>query len=230
MQTSRTSYASSASTTQALFSRIYAWMTAGLLVTAAVAFASYTTGALLTLMSYGRFALIGVIIVELGVVWYLSSRINSLSVSAAAGLFLAYAALNGLTISVVLFAFTLGSTASVFLITALMFAGTSVYGFTTGRDMSSWGSILFMGLFGLIIASVVNLFLRSEMLGWIVSFVGVLLFTALTAYDTQKLKALSETVEGEVETGRLAILGALTLYLDFINLFLFLVRILGRRR
>ena len=230
MQTSRTSYASSASATQALFSRIYAWMTAGLLVTAAVAFASYTTGALLTLMSYGRFALIGVIIVELGVVWYLSARINSLSVSAAAGLFLAYAALNGLTISVVLFAFTLGSTASVFLITALMFAGTSVYGFTTGRDMSSWGSILFMGLFGLIIASVVNLFLRSEMLGWIVSFVGVLLFTALTAYDTQKLKALSETVEGEVETGRLAILGALTLYLDFINLFLFLVRILGRRR
>ena len=216
--------------TAALFPRIYGWMTAGLLVTAAVALLVSTSEAVLSLVFGNRLVFFGAILVELGVVAFLSARIHVLSQAAAAGLFLFYAALNGVTISVILLVYTAASVASVFLITGLTFALMSVIGMTTKRDLSGWGGLLMMGVVGLVVALVVNLFLGSDTLAWVISLVGVGLFVALTAYDTQKLKALAAEVDGPADTGRLAILGALTLYLDFINLFLFLVRLLGRRR
>jgi uncharacterized protein len=210
--------------------RAYGWMTIGLFVTAAVAFFVVRSEALLSLVLGSRLTLIGLVIVQLGLVVFLSARVHRLSTPTAAALFLLYSALTGLTLSVVLLVYTAASIASVFVITGLTFAAMTVYGFTTGRDLTAWRSLLLMGLVGVILASVVNWFLGSGTLSWIISFVGVAVFVGLTAHDAQKLKHLAAEVEGTPEAGRLAILGALTLYLDFINLFLFLLRLLGQRR
>ena len=155
-----------------------------------------------------------------------------MSINTATALFIAYSILTGVTLASIFIVFTQESIASVFFISAGTFAAISLYGYTTKRDLSNWRTYLLMGLIGLIIASVVNWFMHSEMLYWIISYVGVLVFVGLTAYDTQKIKQMalvSYNQEGEISQ-KIALLGALTLYLDFINLFIYLLRIFGRRK
>ncbi len=212
-----------------LLARVYGWMFAGLLVTAVVALLTVSSPFMLNTVIGNPILFFGLIIAELGLVWYLSARVMTMSTQTASALFLLYSALNGVTLSVVLLAYTGASVASVFVISSLMFASVSAWGMTTKRDMSGWGTYLFMGLIGLIIAMVVNLFLGSGPMDFLISIIGVLLFVGLTAYDTQKIKNMGYEVEGEATIARLAILGALSLYLDFVNLFLFLLRLLGRR-
>ena len=146
-------------------------------------------------------------------------------------MFIAYSVVNGATLSVIFLVYDLGSIGLTFLVTAGMFGAMSLYGFLTGRDLSSWGNLLMMALVGIIIASLVNLFLKSEMLMWVVTYIGILLFVGLTAYDTQRIKRMIYS-EAEVDATmqKLALLGALSLYLDFINLFLYMLRLLGNRR
>jgi uncharacterized protein len=213
-----------------VMSRVYAWMTAGLLVTAAVA--SFVAGSeALTDAIFGNPMLfIGLFVVQIVAVIGLSAGINRLAPAVATAIFMGYAAINGLTLSAVFLAYTEASLASTFVITAGTFGAMSLYGYTTKRDLSTVGNIAVMALIGVLIASVVNIFLRSEGLYWIISYAGVLIFVALTAWDTQKIKNLSQQVMSETDAGRVAVIGALTLYLDFINLFLFLLRILGGRR
>lgn len=210
--------------------RTYAWMTVGLVVTAAVAFVVASSEALLSVVIGNRLVFFGAIIAQLGLVVTLSRVALRVSTAMAATLFLVYAALNGVTLSVMLLVYTGASIASVFDITALTFAGMALYGATTKRDLTSLGSLLMMGLLGLIVALVVNWFLQSETLYWILSIAGVGIFVGLTAYDAQRLQHLAAEVEGTPEASRLAIVGALVLYLDFINLFIFLLRLLGQRR
>ena len=157
--------------------------------------------------------------------------INKIPAIVATLVFLAYAALNGVTFSIIFLVYSLGSIAYTFFITAAMFGATSVFGFITKMDLSRIGGILMMALIGLIIASVVNIFVASEIFDWIISYVGVAIFVGLTAYDTQKIKNMSSGIDSSSEEGgKASIMGALALYLDFINLFLFLLRIMGRRR
>lgn len=173
----------------------------------------------------------GVILAELGLVVWLSGRINSMNASMAIGLFLLYSALNGLTFSILFLVYTSASIASTFFITAGTFGVTSAYGYFTKKDLSSIGNIAFMGLIGIIIATIVNIFVHSEMLYWGITYIGVLVFVGLTAYDTQKMKKMSLELDVESEEGsKGAIMGALALYLDFINMFIFLLRIFGNRR
>jgi hypothetical protein len=214
----------------AFFNNVYAWMSAGLALTAVVAWYVSTNEALLSWI-FGSGIWIGLIVVELILVFTISAAVNRLSPSAATGLFLLYAALNGLTLSVIFLVYTGSSIAGTFLATAGTFAGTSVYGMVTKRDLTRLGSLLFMALIGLIIASVVNMFWANSTLYWIITYAGVAIFIGLTAYDTQRLKAIAvQTANDPRMAARLAINGALKLYLDFINLFLLLLRILGDRR
>jgi FtsH-binding integral membrane protein len=186
---------------------------------------------LLELIFSSSFGFIGLILAELALVFWISSGIQRMSSNMAIGLFLLYSVLNGMTLSVLLIAYTGASVASTFFITAGMFGAMSVYGYTTKQDLSSWGNLLFMALIGLILASVVNIYLQSSGLYWLINYIGVLVFVGLTAYDTQKIKQIAAQVIVESEEGRkVAILGALTLYLDFINMFIFMLRILGNRR
>ncbi|MBI9112540.1 Bax inhibitor-1/YccA family protein [Maridesulfovibrio ferrireducens] len=219
---------------------VYNWMSLGLLMTAAVAWFTASTPAVLNLVFaqnaagvYGPTMLFWVALVgEIGLVFYLSARISSLSASAATGLFMAYSGLNGLTLSVLLLAYTASSIFQTFLVTAGMFAALSLYGLTTKKDLTGMGSFMFMGLFGIIIASVVNMFMQSSAMDFVISVIGVIVFAGLTAYDSQKLKVMGESVPSGDETAlrRGTIMGALTLYLDFINLFLFLLRFMGTAR
>lgn len=174
----------------------------------------------------------GLLIAEVAVVLLLTWMLNRLSFLAATVMFIAYAVLNGVTCSVYFLKFTSESIASTFFITAGTFGALSLYGMFTKRDLSSIGRILFMSLIGLIIASLVNLFMRNEMIYWIISYAGVAIFVGLTAYDTQKIKQMLEVHGTEVNdtTQKLALMGALTLYLDFINLFIYLLRIMGSRK
>lgn len=210
-----------------LIRQVYAWMGAGLLVTALMAFFTISTPALLNGVVGNRLVFYGLMFGELGLVVALSAAINRLSATAATFMFIAYSALNGVTFSAIFLIYTADSISSTFLITAGMFGGMSAYGYMTRRDLTSWGSFLFMGLIGVVIASLVNIFMQSNSVSWIISCVGVIVFTGLTAYDTWKIKALAV---GNAEGRKPAILGALTLYLDFINLFLMMLRLLGRRR
>jgi hypothetical protein len=208
-------------------SAVYGWMTGGLALTAAVAYAVASSPAALEAIVGNRIVFFGLIIAELGLVVALSAMVNRLSAAAAGGLFALYSALNGATLSVVLLAYTGSSVAVAFVSTAGTFGAMSLYGTVTRRDLTSWGSFLFMGLVGVVIASLVNLFLRSTMLSWVVSCMGVVVFTGLTAYDTQKLRALARAGGGPAA---LPVSGALSLYLDFVNLFLSLLRLFGSRR
>ncbi len=211
--------------------KVYLWMTFALTLTGFVAYRTTQSEFLLELIFSSSFGLIGLILVELALVFWIMSGIQRMSSNMAIGLFLLYSVLNGMTLSVLLIAYTGASVASTFFITAGMFGAMSIYGYTTKQDLSSWGNLLFMALFGLILASVVNIFLQSSELYWLISYIGVLVFVGLTAYDTQKIKQLAAQVIVESEVGRkVAILGALTLYLDFINMFIFMLRILGNRR
>ncbi len=168
-------------------------------------------------------------IAELGLVFYLSARVNKIAPATASGLFLLYSALNGATLAMIFLAYTGTSIATTFAVTAGMFGALALYGTTTKRSLAGVGQFVFMGLIGVILASVVGMFVKSEGLQFVISIVGVIVFTGLTAWDAQKLKAMAVAVpEGQV--GSYAVVGALSLYLDFINLFLFMLRFLGGRR
>jgi len=209
---------------------VYNWMAVGLGLTALVAFVVASNYSLLQLMYSLRFPLI---IGELALVFILSARIQRMSASTATGLFLFYSALNGATLSVIFVAYTMSSIASTFVVCALTFAGCSAYGWVTKRDLTSLGSFFIMGLIGVVIASLINMFIRSSAMTMIISYVGVLVFVGLTAYDTQKLKDMALSQPSGLDAAVIrkgAIMGALTLYLDFINMFLFLLNILGGRR
>jgi FtsH-binding integral membrane protein len=207
-------------------------MTLALGISGVTAIAVANSPQLLELLYGNGLALFIVFIAQLGLVWLISARISSMSINTATALFIAYSILTGVTLASIFIVFTQESIASVFFISSGTFAVISLYGYTTKRDLSNWRTYLLMGLIGLIIASVVNWFMHSEMLYWIISYVGVLVFVGLTAYDTQKIKQMalvSYNQEGEISQ-KIALLGALTLYLDFINLFIYLLRIFGRRK
>jgi FtsH-binding integral membrane protein len=210
-----------------LIRQVYAWMGAGLAITAFLALVTLSSPTLLSAITGNRLVFYGLILGELGLVFTLSGAIDRLSPTVATLLFIAYSALNGVTLSVVALVYTADSIASTFVTTAAMFGAMSAYGYMTRRDLSSWGSFLFMGLIGVVIASVVNIFVGSSAVSWIISGLGVIVFTGLTAYDTWKIKAMAAAGAGGRKP---AILGALTLYLDFINLFLMLLRFTGQRR
>jgi FtsH-binding integral membrane protein len=210
-----------------LIRQVYAWMSCGLLLTALMAFVTVSSPTLLNAVTGNRLIFYGLMIGELALVVALSAAINRLSATTATLLFVAYSALNGITLSIILLIYTAESIASTFVVTAGMFGAMSAYGLLTRRDLSGWGNFLFMGLIGIVIASVVNIFMRNDAVSWVVSAVGVVVFTGLTAYDNWKIKALAAS---GMEGRKPAILGALTLYLDFINLFLMLLRLFGRRR
>ena len=171
-----------------------------------------------------------IILAPLGLVMVLSYGLNRLSLPAAQGLFWAYSALMGLSMSTVFLVYTYSSIARVFFITAAMFGAMSLYGYTTRRDLSRMGSFLFMGLIGIVIAMLVNIFLQSPAIYWAISVVGVLVFTGLTAYDTQSIKEMYYEGDGYELAGKKSIMGALRLYLDFINLFMMLLRLMGTAR
>ena len=212
-----------------LIRRVYVWMCAALFITAGTAYRVSNSEELLRIVFSSKLSFFGIIIAQFVIVWFLSARIKTLSFTTATIMFALYSVLMGVTMSCIFMAYTQSSIASTFLITAGTFAVMSIYGFTTKKDLTSWGNLLFMALVGLIIAMLVNFFLKSSMMDLIISCIGVLIFVGLTAYDTQKIKALlnQETTE---ENQKMALLGSLMLYLDFINLFLFLLRIFGRRR
>jgi FtsH-binding integral membrane protein len=227
------SLSSQAVRTRSLLRNTYLWMTGGLALTGVVAFGVASNQAVVQALVSNMILFFGLIVGELILVIYLSRRIMTLSPGAAVGGFALFAALNGVTLSLIFIAYTGTAIARVFFITAGTFAGVSLYAATTRRDLSGIGQYLFMGLIGIIIASLVNFFLRSETLYWIISYIGVAVFVGLTAYDTQIIKRWSDQQGdslAEADFMRLSILGALKLYLDFINLFLFFLRIFGRRR
>ncbi len=206
---------------------VYRWMTAGLALTALVAYGVATSEAALRLVVGNRIVFFGLVIAELALVITLSAAVQRLSAATAGALFLLYSALNGATLSVVLLVYTGASVALAFVTTAATFGAMSVYGTVTRRDLASWGSFLFMGLIGVVIASIVNVFLHSNMLSFVVSCVAVIVFTGLAAYDTQKLRAIARAGGG---SAAMPVNGALALYLDFVNLFLAVLRLLGDRR
>lgn len=211
--------------------RVYNWMAAGLAITGFMAFYVSSSPAMINILFGNPIVPIILIIAQIGLVFWLASRVMQMSVSQATGVFLLYAGLTGVTFSTLFVVYTSASITSTFLVTAGTFGAMSLYGYTTKKDLTSWGSFLFMGLIGLIIASVVNMFMQNSMMSTIISYVGVLIFVGLTAYDTQKIKEMNIIGnEGTDEDTKEAIQGALTLYLDFINLFLMLLRLMGDRR
>jgi len=216
---------------QAFLTKVYGWMMLGLLVTALSSFFTLTNESLLRFVFSSKMSFYAIIIAQFGIVIFLSARIQKMSASMAKALFVLYSAITGLTLASIFFVFTAESIASTFIITALMFGSMAFYGYVTKRDLTGVGQFMMMGLFGVVIASVVNIFMRSDSLGWIVSFISVIVFTGLTAYDTQKMKAMAYVMlDGEEVAAKGAIIGALQLYLDFINLFLALLRLFGNRR
>ncbi|MCO6549508.1 MULTISPECIES: Bax inhibitor-1/YccA family protein [unclassified Gilliamella] len=214
---------------QTYMSHVYGWMTVGLLLTALVAWFASNNYELLNVLYQGMWVLL---IAEFALVFAISGLINRLSGAVATTLFMLYSVLNGCTFSIYFIVYTSSSIASVFFITAGMFAALALYGYTTKRDLSGFGRFLFMGLVGIIIASLVNIFMQSQPLMWAITYIGVFVFAGLTAYDTQKLKELGDQLSQDDPNmfRRFVILGALTLYLDFINLFIMLLRIFADRR
>ena len=211
--------------------KVFGWMSVALAITGAMAMYTATNESLLSFVFGSKITFIGLIILEFFLVGFLSARIRRMNANTATAIFIGYSLLNGLTLSGIFLSFSLGSIASTFFITAGTFAVFAVVGYTTKTDLTRLGSLLFMAVIGIIIASVVNMFLGSEQLDYIISFVGVLVFTGLVAYDTQKIKEMNIIGnEGTDEDRKEAIMGALTLYLDFINLFIFLLRLFGDRK
>lgn len=214
----------------ALMRKVYLWMTMALVITGFTAYGVATTPGILMAIATNRILFFGLIIAEFALVIGLSAAINRLSLSMATLMFVLYSVINGATLSLIFVLYTMSSIASVFFITAGTFAVMALIGYTTKTDLTSLGKILFMALIGLLIATVVNLFLKSTGLQLIVSYIGVLVFVGLTAYDSQKIKHMLMTAEDAGETTqKIALLGSLTLYLDFVNLFLYLLRIFGKR-
>jgi FtsH-binding integral membrane protein len=213
-----------------LISRVYAWMTAGLAVTGATAAITATTPALLALVYDNFLVFILLIVAQFALVIAITGAIARLTTATATALFLLYAALNGLTLAGLLLRYTGASIALAFFITAGTFAAMSLFGYVTKRDLTAVGSLAIMALLGVILGSLVNFFLRNEALYWLLTYAGIVIFVGLIAADTQKIKRiLARAAQGEA-AGRAVIIGALMLYLDFLNLFLNLLRIFGRRR
>ncbi len=211
---------------------VYNWMAIGLSLTGFAAYYVSNSEPLLQLIFGNRLIFFGLIAAELILVFSLVARVGKMRASSATAMFILYSALNGITLSAIFLIYTRSSITSTFFISAATFIACSIYGMTTKRDLTSLGSFMVMGLFGIIIASVVNLFIRSSGMSLIISYIGVFVFIGLTAYDTQKLKTMALSQPSDLEAGVVrkgAIIGALTLYLDFINLFLMLLRILGGR-
>ncbi len=212
-------------------SRVYAWMAVGLGVSALASYWLLMQPGLLRMMVVNPMAMILLIVAEIGLVIWLSAGVMRMSVPLATTVFLIYSFLNGVTLTPILLIYTSISVYSTFAITAGTFLFFSVYGMTTKKDLTSIGNLMVMGLIGIILAGVVNLFLKSPVLYWISTFVGIAVFLGLVAWDTQKLKSIHAMgFESEEMQKKVAILGALTLYLDFINLFILLLRIFGKRR
>lgn len=209
--------------------RVYLTMTLGLLITAFTSLFCASSYSVISFFVQNSWAMWVLVIAELGIVFGVSAGINRLSTGTATALFILFAVINGLMLFPIFYAYTGESIAKTFFITAGTFGAMTIYGYCTNRDLSRWGSILFMALIGLIIASLVNIFVGSDTMGWIISIVGVLIFVGLTAWDTQQIKTMALTAPGAA-AGRLAVLGALTLYLDFINMFLYLLRFFGDSR
>jgi FtsH-binding integral membrane protein len=211
------------------FNAVYAWMAAGLALTALVAWWVSTRPDLI--MQMGRGTFLGLLVVELILVMAISAATERLSPAVATVLFLVYAALNGLSLSGIFYVYTHATLAGAFVVTAGMFGAMSLYGMFTRRDLSGWGSVLFMALVGLVLASIVSLFWHNSALATVINYAGVLIFVGLTAYDTQKLKYVATATANDARAAaRLSVNGALMLYLDFLNLFLLLLRIMGNRR
>ena len=211
---------------------VYNWMAIGLALTGFVAFYVANTPSIQQIVFGNPIVFYGLIIGELALVFFLIARVQKLKATTATALFVFYAALNGVVFSSIFLVYTATSITSTFFVCAATFAACSIYGMTTKRDLTSIGGFMTMGLIGIIIASVVNIFIRSSAMHMIIGYVGVLVFVGLTAYDTQKLKAMALSQPADIGAATVrkgAIMGALTLYLDFINLFLMLLRILGNR-
>lgn len=216
----------------ALIRNVYTWMTLALAITGLVALYMAKSLTLLSFILGNSFAFWVLLLSEIGLVWYLSARIQNIKFTTATILFILYSILNGMTLSVIFITYTMSSIASTFFITAGTFGAMALFGYVTKKDLTRIGSLCFMGIIGIIIASIVNIFLHSSMMNLIISLVGVLLFVGLTAYDSQKIKQLlsDEDIEINESTQKIALMGAMTLYLDFVNLFLYLLRLLGDRK
>lgn len=211
--------------------KVYSWMCLAMIITGGVAMYTASSDVLMNMVFGNNYVFIGLIILEFVAVGVLVGLINKMTASIATFIFIVYSVFNGLTLSAIFTIYTSESIASTFFITAGTFGAMSLYGYLTKTDLTRWGNLFFMALIGLIIASIVNYFMQSTMLYWITTCAGVLIFTGLTAYDTQKIKNTNIIGnEGTDQDHKEAIMGALTLYLDFINLFLYLLRIFGRRR
>ncbi len=215
----------------AFMSRVYGWMAFALALSALAAAATVSTPGLLRLVVGSRVVFFALILGELGLVLYLGAAIGRMSLAAARTMLILYSVLNGLTLSAIFLAYTAESIGTTFLVAGATFGATSMYGYVTKRDLSRLGSFLFMGLIGIVIASLVNIFLRNDAVYWVTTYAGVIVFVGLAAYDTQKIKAMgAQGGVGSDAGGKVAVVGALALYLDFVNLFLMLLRLLGRRR
>ncbi|AFP85783.1 FtsH-interacting integral membrane protein [secondary endosymbiont of Heteropsylla cubana] len=219
-------------TIQPFMAQVYGWMTCGLLLTAFVAWYAARTPILLQFIFSNHLVFFSLMIVQLVVVFILSNMVNRLSSMLATSFFMLYSALTGLTLASIFILYASSSIASTFVITSGMFGVMTVYGYTTKQDLTSFNNLLLMTLIGVGLASLVNLWLKSTMLTWLVTYTGVLLFVGLTAYDTQKLKKINTQLSlgNREQFHKESIFGALTLYLDFINLFLMFLRIFGNRR
>ncbi len=206
-------------------------MSAALALSALAAATTVSTPGFLDLVIGNRIVFFGLIVAEVGLVLYLSTAVSRMSLAAARATLIVYSLLNGLTLSAVFLAYTAESIGTTFLVTGATFGAMSAYGYATKRDLTRFGSFLFMGLIGIVIASLVNIFLRNDAVYWVTTYAGVFVFVGLAAYDTQKIKAMgAEAGYAGDAAGKVAVVGALALYLDFVNLFLMLLRLLGRRR
>lgn len=215
-----------------LMKNVYVWMTFALLTTAFTAFYVANNVQLLTAIYSSKVVFWGLIIAELAIVFIMSAAINKISFATAAVMFVAYSLLNGVIFASIFLLFSMSSIATTFFVTAGTFGAMALIGAVTKKDLTSIGNFLFMALIGLIIATVVNMFLASSALDWIITYVGLFIFIGLTAYDSQKIKRMLMEYGGDVNEGtkKIALLGSLTLYLDFINMFLYLLRIFGRSK
>ncbi len=218
-----------ASTFKVLMRKVYLWMTLALMITGITAAGVANSPNILTLIYSSQVVMWGIIIAEFGLVIYISARLEKLSLSTATTLFALYSILNGVMLSSIFLLYSTAIISKVFFITAGTFGVTALYGYATKKDLSSLGNILFMALIGLVIATVVNVFMKSAMFDLILSYIGVIIFVGLTAWDSQKIKHMMMVQQDADESAqKLALIGALSLYLDFINLFLYLLRIFGR--
>ena len=215
----------------ALMRKVYVWMAMALAITAITAYGVASSPALTSLIFGNKLIFFGLIIAELVLVFWVSARIEKLSLTKATLMFIVYSVLNGATLATIFFAYSPEIITKTFFVTAGTFGAMAVYGYFTKSDLSSWGKLLIMAVIGLIIAGVVNIFLRNSLMDFVISMVGVLIFVGLTAYDSQKIKRMLMMQADMGETAqKVALMGALSLYLDFINLFLYLLRLFGRER